>query len=106
MEFFADILIDNEIGGVGLEVSVKIRLLERSDRARRPAELENVHACMCAVDDVDVAALVDFDIIGLNHAPTALRAGVTDLRRTFNHHRRPCRRFRCRRPRVPRLMGI
>jgi len=35
MEYFADILIHIEIGGVGLEVSVEIRLLERCDRVRR-----------------------------------------------------------------------
>ena len=29
-----------------------------------------------AVDDANITEVVDFDIIGLNHAPTPLRAGV------------------------------
>ena len=43
------------------------------DRARRPGELEDVHAGVGAVDDVNIAAVVDFDIVGLDGAPAQRR---------------------------------
>ncbi len=54
----------------------KSHLLQRGDRARRPGELENVHAGVGAVDDVDIAAVVDFHILGLDYAVAALHSGV------------------------------
>ena len=33
---------------------------------RLPAELDNMHAGIGAVDDVDVASVVDLDVVGLN----------------------------------------
>ncbi len=56
----------------------EFHLLQRSDRAHRAGELEDVHAGVGTVDDVDIATVVDFDIDGLDYAVAALNAGGVD----------------------------
>src|SRR5215510_13218151 len=43
-----------------------LRLGQFRDAACGPREFEDVHACVCPVDDVDIATVIDFDIIRLN----------------------------------------
>src|SRR5262245_59878709 len=43
-----------------------VRHLLLGDLSRRPGQPQNVDACVRSVDDVDVAAVVDLDVVGLN----------------------------------------
>ena len=48
--------------------------LQARDRARLAGQLQDVQAGISAVDDVDVAALVGLDIVGLDRRLAALLA--------------------------------
>src|SRR5919106_332342 len=50
------------------------RLLEACHGARLAAELEDMHAGVGAIDDVDVAARVGFDVVGLDRRLAAVLA--------------------------------
>src|SRR4026207_838808 len=47
---------------------------EMGDRPCRSGQFENVHACIGAVDDINVAAIVDFWVVRLNRNLAALAA--------------------------------
>src|SRR5258705_4915073 len=55
-----------EVGGWELTGSVRRSGREICHAPRRAGELEYVQPRVRAIDDVDVAAVVDFDVIGLN----------------------------------------
>src|SRR5690242_18065389 len=46
------------------------------DLARGTGQLENMHAVVGAIDDVDEAAIVDLDIVGLDRDLAALLAAL------------------------------
>src|SRR5687768_10040329 len=66
-----------------------LRSREIRDFPCRAGQLEDVHARVGAIDDVDVAAIVDFDVVGLDRGlapllttlPAAADATLVRLRR-------------------------
>src|ERR1700730_13538521 len=42
------------------------------DAPGRAGKLQNVHAVIGAVDDIDIAAIVDIDVVGLDHLGAVL----------------------------------
>ena len=71
---------NNSCFRIGIAAALSQRRQPR-DRARRAGELKNVHAGVGAVDDVDIAAVVDFDIVCLDRHLAALLAIVELMQR-------------------------
>src|ERR1035438_8410037 len=81
-----------------------IKLWKIREGTRRSAELQDVQAGVSSIDDVNISAVVNLHIVGLDHPAAALRGAASRalLVRFIRHRRNKIRNF-LRMKRIPHI---